>query len=244
MKSKICLLILGLFFFSTGTSPAEPAPVASGNLTGLVLDESGSPLPGIIISIVNTARNNLLPILARTNNEGVVRFSDLAIGLYKLDIKSADFRTPSRNLIQIFPDRTITVTLVLQKLVGFEDGFKPNLGIKALLRSSSLKRLIFRDMPGMPSDHGDERIFERAVFQLSNSSGLGGDSFSVPGDSWSGMTSSFAVVNSMGEAGDYIFSGQLNSGQDSMWRLKNTIEKAPRRKPPAQFCIRLRPHEF
>ena len=215
---------MGLFFFSAGTIPAEPAPVESGGLTGLFLDESGSPLPGIIISIANTARNNLLPILARTNGEGMVRFSDLAAGLYKLDIKSAAFRTPSRNLIKIFPNRTITVTLVLQKLTGFDEGLKPNLGIKALLRSSSLKRLIFRNLPGFPSDHSDDRIFDRAVFQLSNSAGLGGDSFSVPGDSWSGITSSFAAINSLGASGDYIFSGQLNSGQDSMWRLKNTIE--------------------
>jgi hypothetical protein len=224
MKSKICLILLGLLFFPSGAIFAEPAPVESGSLTGLFLDESGSPLPGIIISIVNTARENLLPILARTNVEGMVRFSDLATGLYKLDIKSADFRTPSRNLIKIFPNRTITVTLVLQKLAGFDEGIKPNLGIKALLRSSSLKRLIFRDLPDYSSDHSDERIFDRAVFQLSNSSGLGGDSFSVPGDSWSGITSSFAAVNSLGSAGDYIFSGQLNSGQDSMWRLKNTVE--------------------
>ena len=225
MKSKICLILIGLFCCSAGILPAEPAPIESGNLTGLILDETGSPLPGIIISIVNTARNNLLPILARTNSEGLVLFSDLATGLYKLDIKSADFRTPSRNLIRIFPNRTITVTLVLQKLAGFDEGFQPNLGIKALLRSSSLKRLIFRNLPVLPSEYPDERIFERAVFQLSNSSGLGGDSFAIPGDSWSGITSSFAAVNSLGDAGDYIFSGQLNSGQDSMWRLKNTVEK-------------------
>ncbi len=46
------------------------------------------------------------------------------------------------------------------------EGIKPNLGIKALLRSSSLKRLIFRDLPDFSSDHSDERIFDRAVFQL------------------------------------------------------------------------------
>ena len=68
-------------------------------------------------------------------------------------------------------------------------------------------------------------MFDRMVFQFSNSSGTGGDAFPLPGDSWSGMTSSFAAVNNMGAAGDYIFSGQLNSGRDSMWRLKNTVEK-------------------
>ena len=216
---------MGFFFISAGAAFAEPAPAGSGNLTGLILDEGGSPLPGIIISIANTAKNNLLPILARTNSEGMVFFRDLTTGLYKLDIKSADFRTPTRNLISIFPDKTITVTLVLQKLAGFDEGIKPNLGIKALLRSSALKRLIFRNQPGFPSDYQDDRVFDRMVFQFSNSSGPGGDAFSLPGDSWSGMTSSFAAVNDMGTAGDYIFSGQLNSGRDSMWRLKNTLEK-------------------
>jgi len=225
MKSRICLIITGLFFLTSGLFAAEPAPGDMGNLTGLILDESGAPLPGIIISIVNTARTNLLPILARTDNQGLVYFRDLAAGFYKLDIKSAEFRNPSRNLITIFPDRTITVTLVLQKLTGFDEDLKPNLGIKALLRNSSLKRLIFRNRPDLTGEYADERIFDRAVFQVSNSSGLGGDSFAVPGDSWSGMTSSFAVTNDLGSSGDYTFAGQLNSGQDSIWRIRNTIEK-------------------
>jgi len=225
MKSKFCLILLGLLILSAGSAAAEPAQAESGNLRGLILDENGSPLPGIIVTVLNTARDNLLPILARTDAEGLVYFSGLTSGLYKLSVKSADFRNPSRNLIRIFPDRTITVTLVLQKLAGLEQGIKPNLGIKALLRNSALKRLIFRNHPGMASDYPDDKIFDRAVFQVANGSVPGGDTFSLPGDSWSGMTSSFAVVNEMGAAGDYTFAGQLNSGRDSMWRLQNTFDK-------------------
>lgn len=226
MKSKFCFALLGLLLLTAGSLRAEPAPIESGNLTGLILDETGSPLPGIIITVVNTARKNLMPILARTNSEGMVHFQNLATGLYKLDIKSGEFRSPTRNLIEIFPKKTITVTLVLQRLAGLEEGLKPNLGIKALLRNSALKRLIFRNHPGMATDYPDERIFDRAVFQVANGSNLGGDTFSFPGDSWSGMTSSFAVSNDLGPSGRYTFAGQLDSGRDSMWRLKNSVERS------------------
>ena len=201
------------------------AAASVGSLRGIVQNEAGQPLPNILVSILDRSSEQAIPILARTNQLGHLFIKDIEAGDYQVAIKSTDYRTAGVNAVEVLPGKTSIIKLVLQEFLNAE-GDANNIGIKSLLRTSTTRRLIFRDQQGQDPELGLESspLFDNAVFQVYTNAGFGDGYLILPGGSNNGTSTNFAFVDSFLGNSKYIFAGQLNSGEDSLWRLKNIYQ--------------------
>ncbi|HUV12637.1 MAG TPA: carboxypeptidase-like regulatory domain-containing protein [Acidobacteriota bacterium] len=218
-------MFVGFCLMFGGNLLASPS---SGHLSGLILSEQGSPISDIVVSLLQDSRNESLPTLAKSNDVGRIHLRDLHAGTYQILIKSALYRSPVRRIVEILPDKTVVVTLILQQVFDLQGGGKENVSLKAILRNKENQRLVFRtapDQPGdIPGDEAPKRHFDEAVFQIYSSAGQGSNYFVYPGDSSGGTTTNFAVLDKIGGKADHIFAGQLNSGENSIWRIHNFVD--------------------
>ena len=222
-KLRFLLLLVGSFILL-----CSPYLVASplGHFSGLVKDESGHPVPNLLLALLQRSADQALPILARSDNQGKLHFRDIQAGDYELLVRSSRYRGPDET-VEILPGQTTVVTLILQQLLHLDSSDEQNIGVKALLRGTDERRLIFRELPGQSGqgDLGSAAWRPRnAVFEVYSSSGVNGDYLVSPTDSARGMVSNFAVVESLGTEASYVLAGQLNSGEDSLWRLKTFLD--------------------
>lgn len=221
-RSSVWGLCFTLLFLSASRGYAS----SSGSFVGFLQDESGQPLDNIVIALLQKSPDDALPILARTDQNGKIHIGDLEGGSYELLIKNANYQNPSHNIFQVFPGRTTLITLVLQQLFHLDAFDQDNISLKSLLRSAGGKRLIFRELPGPGEEtpSANEPFFEDAVFEVYSSAGLDGDYLVFPEDGAGGTTSNFALVDTGLGNTKHIVAGQLNSGEDSLWRVKNFVE--------------------
>jgi len=209
---------------------ATPSAAASssGNFSGLIQDQSGRPLSNILIVLLRTPSAQALPILGRSDGGGEIRFNNIAPGNYEVLVKSAKYLNLRKNVIEVVPGKTTIVSLVLQQLFGLGFFQEENLSVKTLLRNAGYERLVFRNLPQTASKGSLKRTSGsfpgEAVLKVYGSAGLRGDSPVFPGDAAGGTTSNFAMTQSIGGDRKYVFAGQLNSGEDALWRLKNAVE--------------------
>ena len=82
------LLTLGL----AATSFAQ----AGGSLTGTVKDPSGGVIPGVTVTLMNTALGNQLT--AVTDGQGVYSFPNVPVGRYDLSIALDGFKPQRRGI--------------------------------------------------------------------------------------------------------------------------------------------------
>jgi len=197
-----------------------------GSLRGIVQNEAGQPLPNILVTILDRSSEQAIPILARTNELGHLFIKDIEAGDYQVAIKSTDYRSAGVNAVEVLPGKTSIIKLVLQEFLNAEGDDRDNIGIKSLLRTSTTRRMIFRDQQGQDPEFGFESspLFDNAVFQVYTNAGLGDGYLILPGSSNNGTSTNFAFVDSFLGNSKYIFAGQLNSGEDSLWRLKNIYQ--------------------
>lgn len=196
-----------------------------GNLTARIMDPAGQPLSDIFLSLLNKdSEGRLLPILVRTNSAGLVVLKGIAAGTYEVLVRSAKFRELQANQVEVLAGRTSLATVVLQQVLGFEVPTEENLGMKALFRSAS-RRAVLRHQPGSMGDDLSELFspYGRAVLTLTSVPDLGGDYLSFPSGSAGAAVTSFAVESPFGFNGSSILAGQIGSGEDSLWRLKNFL---------------------
>ncbi len=205
------------------------ASSSQGHLSGLVLDPSGQPLSDVLVSLLRGPSLEVLPTLVKTNEFGRIHIRDLDSGTYQVLIKSAQYRSPVGRVINILPGRTAIVTLILQQLIDLERATEENQSVKTILSTGGDERLVLRSLPGFEGDPGAEKqsnwLFEEAALQVFTNAGLGSDYLVFPNESWGGTTTNFAMTDSLGARTEHIFAGQLNSGQDSLWRLNNFINQ-------------------
>ncbi len=197
-----------------------------GSLRGIVQNEAGQPLPNILVTILDRSTEQAIPILARTNELGHLFIKNIEAGDYQVAIKSTDYRTAGVNAVEVLPGKTSIIKLVLQEFLNADGDDRDNIGIKSLLRTSTARRMIFRDQQGQDPELGLESspLFDNAVFQVYTNAGLGDGYLILPGSSNNGTSTNFAFVDSFIGNSKYILAGQLNSGEDSLWRLKNIYQ--------------------
>jgi hypothetical protein len=196
-----------------------------GNLQGIVQDEAGQPLANILVALVEKSTEQAIPILARTNASGRLFVSRIEPGAYQLNVKSAGYRTAGLGSVQVDPGKTAVVKLVLQELLNAEGDDQGNVGLKSLLRTSTARRMIFRDKPDeTESSFAANSPFDNLVVQVYTNAGTRDDYVVFPADSSQGASTNFAFVDSFLGNNKYIFAGQLNSGENSLWRLKNIYQ--------------------
>ena len=223
-RSPFILWALVLLCFATQYLAAS----SSGHVSGLIQDQSGRPLSNILIVLLRTPSAQALPILGRSDGGGEIRFNDIAPGNYEVLVKSAKYLNLRKNVIEVAPGKTTVASLVLQQLFGLGFPQEENLSVKTLLRNAGDERLVFRNLPQAASEASLKRTSGsfpgEAVLKVYGNAGLRRNSPASPGDAAGGTTSNFAVTQSMGGDRKYVLAGQLNSGEDALWRMKNAVE--------------------
>lgn len=220
----ILLSFLVLGFWAAQDEPAL-AESDSGQLKGLVQDSSGRPVPKMLVALLNRSSSSLLPLLTRTDEKGEFLLQQVQSGSYDLRVNGNQRLRGENSVVAVEAGRTTELLLTLQETLNLDLDNKNNVSLKTLLRNSRHRRLIFRNSPD-PSleDQRDKLLFENALFQIYTNAGLGGDYLIFPADSSGGTTTNFALLEKIGGGSGYIFAGQLNSGQDSLLRLKNFFD--------------------
>jgi outer membrane receptor protein involved in Fe transport len=82
---------------------AMPQGIATGSLSGTVLDPSGAVVPGAKVTAVSTATN--APSTGETNGEGLFDLRSLPPGTYKVTIEAPNFRTVILGSVEVFVSR-------------------------------------------------------------------------------------------------------------------------------------------
>ena len=200
-----------------------------GSFSGRIQDPSGKPLSNILVALLYTSPEpQPLPILTRSDEAGEIRLSNLEAGNYELLVKNSQYRSPNRNLVQVLPGKTTVLSLVLQQLFGEGSFDEENHEVKTVLRNAGDDRLIFRYLPGTADPDSVSRplgasLGEAVVQVYGNGSSRG--SYPVgTGAGAGGATTHFALVQSLGTSSKYIVAGQLSSGAEELWRLRNSVE--------------------
>ena len=93
------------------SASAQSGP--TGSLTGRVIDQSQSAVPGVTVTATNLATNDTRVDV--TNGEGVYRLGALTVGAYRLTFQVEGFKTLQRSgvLVEAAVPRTIDVQLEL-----------------------------------------------------------------------------------------------------------------------------------
>jgi Carboxypeptidase regulatory-like domain len=102
--SGLALLILAFSCMSFGQGLTA--------VTGRVTDPTGAIIPGVEITITNTATGNVRTVL--TNELGVYTATQLAPGTYNIKAELAGFKPKAANNIALPVDQTITLNLPLE----------------------------------------------------------------------------------------------------------------------------------
>jgi len=195
---------------------------SSGNLSGLVRDQDGDPSPNLLVSLVELAARNGIPVLTTTDQSGQIYMRNLAAGTYRLFVKSSRYQGPQDRLVEIRSGETAAVSLIVHEILGLGYESARSVGVRPLLRASD-PRLIFREKPLVHPDSRARTIFEDAVVEVYTSAGFGGDRLVFPSDAASGTTTNFAARDELPNGTEYVFAGQFNSGTDSLFRIKNWL---------------------
>ena len=194
-----------------------------GNLSGLVRDQDGDLRPNLLVSLVDLASRNGIPVLTTTDQSGQLFLKNLAAGSYRLLVKSSLYRGPIDRLVKIRPGETAVVSLVVHQILGLGYESARSVGVKRLLRSSDNPRLIFRGLEPVHPEGAPRPFFEDGVVEVYTSAGFGGDHMVFPGDPAQGTTTNFAARDKLPNGAEYIIAGQFNSGTDSLFRIKNWL---------------------
>ncbi len=220
-RLPVRLFVLGVLLSLAGVSVHASA---RGQLLGLVQDESGLPVSDILVTLTESSSDEDLPVLTRSDKSGRLFFKNMRAGSYRVLVKSSQYAVRKAGPVEILPGQTAVMTLVLQELLDVEGLGGRNVSFKALLRNAD-PRLIFRHLPELLEGRTNP-WFESAVFQVYSSAGHGGDYLRLPDDSAGATTANFGMVQSLPGGRDYIFAGQLNSGEDSLWRIKAFMDQS------------------
>jgi len=92
------LFFLMVWFLTAGAS-STLAQVASGEMTGVVRDQAGAPVPGATVTITSVDTNRQR--IVSSNGEGIYTAPSLAPGDYRVDVGLAGFKPVRRERIRV-----------------------------------------------------------------------------------------------------------------------------------------------
>lgn len=106
MKTKSCLIVIGLLVLQAVGLNANPVPdkLKTGSLKGVVIDaETQAPIPGATILIVDTERG------AATDENGEFKINSLPVGSYRVAFRSVGHEPSTRTDVIIRAGRTTVI---------------------------------------------------------------------------------------------------------------------------------------
>ena len=238
--------ILPLFFtLALCTTTFQLQAKTGGRIVGKVKAPDGAGLLGAVVTIFKQDNRGGTISFTRSDRTGAYAITNLSPGAYYVQVTRDGYQPITNSNVKIAPGKTTAVDIVLQEFLDFVVGVPDarNWDVKAVMRSTSDRRLIFRhagdegesaSLPsGLPVDLGDGftpsgRFARGAAVNVASSSALSSENYAVfPSFGHNGIVSNFAFAEPVGAHARMIFSGQLNSGYDSLWRVRNTFHYRP-----------------
>ena len=169
-------ILFGLLLLSLPSVTAYAR--GSGRITGMIKSMSGSPLRDAIIRIVREVNEGNSLSIARTDSRGFFKSFNLTPGTYYLQISHQGYQPVTTTKFVLDPGRTTSLDIVLQEFIGFisnEDDPR-NWDLKSVLRSTSDRRLIFRDLSGgMDAEDGAASFSRSGAMNIA--SALAGENY-------------------------------------------------------------------
>src|SRR5262249_55433431 len=100
MRAGAATIWLWLAAAAAIVAPAAAfAQMAAGAITGAIVDQAGTPVPGASVTITNVATNQTR--LAVTTVDGIYSVPNLAPGEYRVEVALAGFKTARHSGIQV-----------------------------------------------------------------------------------------------------------------------------------------------
>jgi hypothetical protein len=145
MGKKIFLLFLGLISISAGLY----AQVPTGQIFGKVADETGSPLPGVVV--LATSPDLVGKATAVTDTDGDYRLFALTPGTYRITYTIQGFKTVTRAGIAVQIDQTVKLDIRME-LGGLEEeitvvGQSPLIDVKSTTKGMIMTKEMFEVLP-------------------------------------------------------------------------------------------------
>ncbi len=230
MRSTFRILLLALISSIVMAVPLVQARSA-GRVMGKVTGKTGDGLLGAVITIFRQDQDGGTISFTRSDKNGAYTLANLTPGAYSLQVAREGFQPLANYTLKIESGKTTTLNFALQELIDLVAGQPDprNWDLKTVMRSTVDRRLIFRDQPGaLPALESDMPFTRAGALSVTSATGLGGENYAVfPGSSQSEIATNFAFVEPVSSHGRMIFSGQLNTGYDSYWRVRNTYNYRP-----------------
>ncbi len=223
-------ILFGLLLFSLPAIASDAR--GNGRITGIIKNLSGNPLEDAVIRIFREVQQGEIFSIARSNNRGFFRSVNLKPGTYYLQISRQGYQPVRTTKFVIDPGRTTSLDIVLQEFMSIvtKNDDPRNWDLKTVMRSTSDRRLIFRDLPGgIPPDIEDSASsFYRSGTMNIASTSLDGENYMIrPQPSQAGVTSNFAFTEPLSDHSRMILSGQLDFGGGAFWRVRDTYNYRP-----------------
>jgi len=216
--------------FPAGKAFAKSGSHIAGNITSV----SGHPIRDVIIGIIQEIKGEKAITVARSDSSGFFRSANLMPGTYFLQVSHQGYESVKTTKFVIDSGRTVSLDIALQEFLGYisKDDDPRNWDLKTVMRSTSDRRLIFRNAPvpaSLPASETREAPFHRSgAMSIASGTPLKGENFiAQPQASQTGVSSTFGYTEPISERSRMIFTGQLDVGSGSFWRIRDTFNYRP-----------------
>jgi hypothetical protein len=108
MRPRFCALFLGALLAVASLF----GQASDGNITGTVLDASGSAIPNATVQLENTATG--VKLTTKTDSTGSYRFGNVLIGRYNVTVSASGFTTSSIKDLPVELNKTATANVTMQ----------------------------------------------------------------------------------------------------------------------------------
>ena len=147
MKIKLLFLLLIIFVATAGTAFAQVTP--EGRIAGKVIDNQGSPLPGVTVEA--TSPKLIGKATAVTDGNGIYRIMALPSGTYDITFTLAGFNTLVRKDILLDFSQTLALNVTLDQSAINEQvtvvGQAPMIDVKSTTKGQTMTRETFLSLP-------------------------------------------------------------------------------------------------
>jgi len=231
MKHPSRLLILISIFFLLGADAADAKN--AGYLSGSIRNAMGSPLRNAIIKVFREMQQREIIYITRSDNHGSFKGTQLTPGTYFLEVSRQGYQPLTTPKFTIDPGKTTSLNIILQGFLDFigKDEDPRNWDFKTVMRSTSDRRLIFRDAPGRISpvaESNQSPFYRNGAMNIASGNAPGGVCCLVqPQTSQNGVSSSFAFTEPRSRHSRMILSGQVDYGNGTLWRVRDTFNYRP-----------------
>jgi hypothetical protein len=222
-----CIVLLAL-------QTVNAASKSNGQIAGSIISLSGSPLSDAVIRVFREVREGELTSIVRSDSRGSFKSQHLEPGTYHLQVSHQGYRPVSTARFAVGSGRNVSLDIILQELLDHISNNQDtrNGDIRSVMRGTSDRRLITRYARGNidSDDNSENAYFGNASFNrggamsIASNSSLNREGYLTGSQSnQSGILSNFAFTEPVSPHGRMIFSGQMDFGNSSFWRIRDTF---------------------